>query len=65
MSEPLSLDTVAIIESTAPALRNHGVIKDILGDAVDDIVPNARGEAYGLLAAVPKAREASLYAEAA
>ena len=40
-------------------------IKDVLGDAVDDRVLNAWGEAYWFLADVLKNREAQLYSEAA
>lgn len=40
-------------------------IKDVLGDAVDDRVLNAWGEAYWFLAGVLKNREAQLYSEAA
>lgn len=40
-------------------------IKDVLGDAVDDTVLNAWGEAYWFLADVLKARETMLYTEAA
>jgi nitric oxide dioxygenase len=147
MSKPLSPETIAIIKSTAPALRQHGVaittrmherlfvdpeikalfdqaaqesgeqpkrlaaailafaenadrlgaltpaiermaarhvetnvkpehypavanallpaIKDVLGDAVDDTVLGAWGEAYWFLADVLIAREASLYTQAA
>ncbi len=41
------------------------VIEDVLGDAVDDNVLNAWGQAYWFLADVLKARETSLYAAAA
>jgi nitric oxide dioxygenase len=147
MSKPLSPETIAIIKSTAPALRQHGLaittrmyerlfvdpeikamfdeaaqksgeqpkrlagailafaenadrlgaltpaiermaarhvetgvrpehypavanallpaIKDVLGDAIDDSVLDAWGEAYWFLAGVLKAREATLYTQAA
>ncbi|MEO7469750.1 MAG: globin domain-containing protein [Sphingobium limneticum] len=50
-----------------PAVANAllPAIKDVLGDAVDDTVLNAWGEAYWFLADVLKARETTLYAEAA
>lgn len=50
-----------------PAVANAllPAIKDVLGEAVDDKVLDAWGEAYWFLAGVLKAREASLYAEAA
>jgi nitric oxide dioxygenase len=128
MPKPLSPETIAIMKSTAPALREHGVaittrmyerlfvdpdikalfdqaaqksgeqpkrlaaailafaenadklsaehypavanallpaIKDVLGDAVDETVLTAWGEAYWFLADVLMAREATLYTEAA
>ena len=50
-----------------PAVANAllPAIKDVLGDAVDDTVLNAWGEAYWFLADVLKARETMLYTEAA
>lgn len=50
-----------------PAVANAllPAIKDVLGDAVDDTVLNAWGEAYWFLADVLKARETMLYIEAA
>lgn len=50
-----------------PAVANAllPAIKDVLGDAVDDTVLNAWGEAYWFLADVLKARETTLYAEEA
>lgn len=50
-----------------PAVANAllPAIKDVLGDAVDDTVLNAWGEAYWFLADVLKARETTLYTEAA
>ena len=50
-----------------PAVANAllPAIKDVLGDAVDDAVLKAWGEAYWFLADVLKGREATLYAEAA
>lgn len=49
-----------------PAVANAllPAIKDVLGDAVDDRVLNAWGEAYWFLADVLKNREHSLYANA-
>lgn len=49
-----------------PAVANAllPAIKDVLGDAVDDTVLNAWGEAYWFLADVLKARETMLYTEA-
>lgn len=49
----------AVAEALLPA------IKDVLGDAVDDKVLNAWGQAYWFLADVLKGREATLYATAA
>jgi len=50
-----------------PAVANAllPAIKDVLGDAVDDTVLNAWGEAYWFLADVLKARETMLYTESA
>jgi hemoglobin-like flavoprotein len=50
-----------------PAVANAllPAIKDVLGDAVDDDVLNAWGQAYWFLADVLKAHEATLYAAAA
>jgi hemoglobin-like flavoprotein len=50
-----------------PAVANAllPAIKDVLGDAVDDAVLGAWGEAYWFLADVLIAREATLYREAA
>lgn len=50
-----------------PAVANAllPAIKDILGDAIDDSVLDAWGEAYWFLAGVLKAREATLYTQAA
>lgn len=50
-----------------PAVANAllPAIKDVLGDAVDDHVLDAWGEAYWFLAGVLKAREATLYTQAA
>tara|TARA_R110000868_G_scaffold409835_1_gene696208 strand:- start:279 stop:734 length:456 start_codon:yes stop_codon:yes gene_type:complete len=50
-----------------PAVANAllPAIKDVLGDAVDNTVLNAWGEAYWFLADVLKARETMLYTEAA
>lgn len=49
----------AVADALLPA------IKDVLGDAVDDTVLNAWGEAYWFLAEVLKDRETILYAEEA
>ena len=48
-----------------PAVANAllPAIKDVLGDAVDETVLNAWGEAYWFLADVLKTRENTLYAE--
>jgi nitric oxide dioxygenase len=50
-----------------PAVANAllPAIKDVLGDAVDETVLTAWGEAYWFLADVLMAREATLYTEAA
>lgn len=50
-----------------PAVANAllPAIKDVLGDAVDDQVLGAWGEAYWFLADILKAREAELYEQAA
>ncbi|MDB5713586.1 MAG: hypothetical protein JWO15_983 [Sphingomonadales bacterium] len=50
-----------------PAVANAllPAIKDVLGDAVDDTVLHAWGEAYWFLADVLISREKTLYAEAA
>jgi nitric oxide dioxygenase len=50
-----------------PAVANAllPAIKDVLGDAVDETVLAAWGEAYWFLADVLMAREATLYTEAA
>ncbi len=50
-----------------PAVANAllPAIKDVLGDAVDDTVLNAWGEAYWFLADMLMGREARLYARAA
>ena len=49
----------AVADALLPA------IKDVLGDAVDESVLNAWGEAYWFLADVLVAREATLYTQAA
>ena len=50
-----------------PAVANAllPAIKDVLGDAVDDKVLNAWGEAYWFLAEILKARETELYEQTA